>query len=93
MIDLVAARRALRLSSTQFDDEIHSLLAAAEIDLGTAGIAAQSDDALYDNAMRMYLRGNFWPEDELSKRCLAVYEEIKGTMKLIDRYRKAGSDA
>lgn len=90
MLSLEAARMALRLSHKELDEEINSLLAAAKADLLTAGVHEPDGDAtLYDNAMRMYLRAHFWPDDDMSKRALDVYKDLKGTMKMIDKYRGA----
>lgn len=93
MLEIEQARKAVRLSARTFDDELDALIQAGIADLKTAGIREMDDDALYDNALRNYVKGNFEPGAPEAEKCREIYEGIKITMKLTDRYREVGSGA
>lgn len=93
MLTRKEARQAVRLTTETFDRELDALLDTAVADLKTAGVAEQDEDALYDQALRMYLRGHFEPNGPEAEACRAIYESMKLTMKLTDRYREGTADA
>jgi len=93
MLDMKDARLAVRLSNTEFDRELQDLQDAAVADLAAAGIAEMEDDRLYDQALRMYLKGNFEPGAPEAAACREIYERIKGTIKHSDKYREVNADA
>ena len=86
MLNMKDARLAVHMSSDAFDSLISSLLDTAVADLAAVGVVEQ-DDALYDNALRMYLKGHFEPGTEEAEKCRGIYEDIKITMRNTDKYR------
>lgn len=92
MLTVSAARKAVRLTSDQFDDELDGLIYAAMLDLSRVGIAQQEDDELYDQALRMYVKGNFEPGAPEAEACRKVYNALKEDLKLSDKYREADAD-
>jgi hypothetical protein len=93
MLTIQEARLAVRLSSTDFDGELQDLMNAAVLDLNTAGIAEQDDDRLYNQALRMYLKGHWEPGAPEAADCRKIYEDIKGTLKHSSKYREVAADA
>lgn len=93
MLTIKEARLAVRLSSSDFDGELQDVMDAAVLDLNAAGIAEQSDDRLYDQALRMYLKGHWEPGAPEAADCRMIYENIKGTMKHSGKYREVTADA
>ena len=93
MLTIKEARLAVRLSSTDFDGELQDLMDAAVLDLNTAGIAEQDDDRLYDQALRMYLKGHWEPGTPEAADCRKIYEDIKRTLKHSSKYREVAADA
>lgn len=93
MLSIEEARLAVRLSATEFDGELESLMDAAVLDLNTAGVARQERDRLYDQALRMYLKGHFEPNAPEAEDCRKIYKDLKETMKLSGKYREAAEDA
>lgn len=90
MLTLEQARKAVRLSAKTFDDELAALIAAGIADLKTAGVKEMQDDQLYDNALRMYVKGHFEVDAPGAADCRAIFEDIKLSMKLTDFYKEAG---
>lgn len=93
MLSIREARLAVRISANDFDGELQSLMDAAVLDLSTAGVAEQEDDSLYDQALRMYLKGHFEPGAPEAADCRAIYKDLKEHMKLSEKYREADVDA
>lgn len=93
MLTLEQARKAVRLKSKEFDDELGDLIHAAIADLKAVGVQEMNDDDLYDNALRMYVKGYFEIEAPGAETCRNIYEDIKLTMKLTDRYREESQNA
>lgn len=89
MLTTAQARKAVRLTTNVHDDELSALVYAGVMDLETAGVVEpqESDTELFDHALRMYVRANFEPDSPEAPRCMEIYERLKGTMKLADRYR------
>ena len=93
MLTIKEARLAVRLTSEDFDGELQDHLDAAVTDLSRVGIAEQEDDRLYDQALRMYLKGHFEPGAPDAAACRQIYSDLKEEMKLSDKYREADADA
>ena len=57
---IAAAEKALRIVTTSFEDEIGSLLDAALLDMGVAGVTVPTEiDALVQQAAITYVKMNF----------------------------------
>ena len=93
MLTLEQARKAVRISSKEFDDELNGLINTAIADLRKVGVKEMEDDALYDQAVRMYVKGHFEVGAPDAEACREIYEDIKLTMKLTDHYREVSSGA
>lgn len=93
MLSMKEARMAVRLSNSEFDRELQDLLDTAVRDLENVGIAEQEDDRLYDQALRMYLKGHFEPSAPEAATCREIYKDIKETLKLSDDYREENANA
>ena len=94
MLSTKEARLAVRMSSCKdFDGELEALQEAAIADMKAAGIAEKEDDQLYNNALRMYLRGHFEVGAPDAEACRQIYEDLKITMKNTDYYRAGEADA
>lgn len=92
MLTVSAARKAVRLTSNQFDDELDGLIYAATLDLARVGIAQMEDDELYDQALRMYVKGNFEPGAPEAEACRKIYANLKEDMKLSEKYREGSTE-
>lgn len=93
MLSIKEARLAVRLSAQEFDSELQSLMDAAVLDMSAVGIAEKEDDSLYDQALRMYLKGHFEPGTSEAAACRAIYKDLKEHMKLSGKYREVDFDA
>lgn len=80
------AKKALRLTTDAYDEEITDLLAAAALDLGIAGVVLPSElDALCQRAVLTYVRMHFGsPEDY--DRLKASYDEQKAQLQTATGY-------
>lgn len=80
------AKKALRLTTDAYDEEITDLLAAAALDLRIAGVALPSElDALCQRAILTYVRMHFGsPEDY--DRLKASYDEQKAQLQTATGY-------
>ena len=77
---LQAAKLALRITTTAFDDQISDLINAALLDLETAGVTyVDPNDALVRQAVITYVRMYFGEPDEWD-RLKASYDEQKAQM-------------
>lgn len=92
MLTVGAARKAVRLTSDQFDEELDGLIYAAILDLARVGIAQLEDDELYDQALRMYVKGHFEPGAPDAEACRKIYNALKEDMKLSDGYREGSKN-
>lgn len=76
MAMLESVKKAMRITSDAFDDELQLLIDAALLDMKLAGIITDSQDALITRAVITYCRCNFGtPEDY--DRLKASYDEQK----------------
>lgn len=76
---LSAAKLALRITMDAFDDEINSLLDAALLDLGVAGVDPSSMDPLVKQASITYVKMHFGEPDEYD-RLKKSYDEQKAQL-------------
>ena len=77
---LAAAKMALRITTTAFDSEITSLLNAALLDLGVAGVIVPAEvNALVQQACITYVRMNFGQPDDYD-RLKRSYDEQKAQL-------------
>ena len=84
MLDKV--KTALRIVTDAFDDELTDLIAAAELDLGIAGVVVPSEmDALVRRAIITYCRVHFGAPDEYD-RLKRSYDEQKAQLMVATGY-------
>lgn len=84
---LQAAKLALRITTTAFDDQISDLIDAALLDLETAGVTyVDPNDALVRQAVITYVRMYFGEPDEWD-RLKASYDEQKAQMSTRTGYK------
>lgn len=77
---LTAAKTAVRVSGSEYDDEIQGLIDTAIADLGLSGIdpaAVVDSDALVRNAILTYVKATFGFDNPDAKRLEASYESYK----------------
>lgn len=86
------AKKALRLTTDAYDEEITDLLAAAALDLGIAGVELPSElDALCQRAVLTYVRLHFGsPEDY--ERLKTSYDEQKAQLRTATGYTDWGDE-
>ena len=83
---LAAAKMALRVTPDAFDSEISSLIDAALLDLGVAGVTNDdTTNALVLRAVVTYCRLHFGEPDDFD-RLKAAYDEQKGQMSTATGY-------
>ena len=91
MLDKI--RRALRLTTNAYDEELQSLQQAALLDLQIAGVVTESGDALIERAVITYVRMHFGTQDDYD-RIKASYDEQKAQLSMATGYTDWGlSDA
>ena len=84
---LQAAKLALRITTTAFDDQISDLINAALLDLETAGVTyVDPNDALVRQAVITYVRMHFGEPDAWD-RLKASYDEQKAQMSTRTGYK------
>lgn len=89
---LAAAKMALRITTTAFDSEITSLLNAALLDLGVAGVVIPDEiNALVQQACITYVRANFGQPDDYD-RMKRSYDEQKAQLSTCTGYTNWGLD-
>lgn len=87
---IAAAEKALRIVTTSFEDEIDSLLDAALLDMGVAGVTVPSKiDALVQQAAITYVKMNFGQPDEYD-RLKRSYDEQKAQLASCTGYTNWG---
>lgn len=88
---IAAAKLAGRISTNAFDAQISSLLDAAALDLGVAGVVLPSTtDALVQQAMITYFLMNFGDPDNYD-RLKRSYDEQKAQLSTCTGYTDWGS--
>lgn len=85
MAILAKVRKALRITKTDYDDELTDLIASALLDLGVAGVDPDDVDELVETAIITYCKMNFGlPEDY--DRLKKSYDEQKAQMSNATNY-------
>lgn len=84
MLELV--KLALRITTTAFDTELNLLIAAAQTDLGIAGVTLPAElDPICQRAVITYCKMNFGEPDEYD-RLKASYDEQKAQLSMATGY-------
>ena len=87
---IAATEKALRIVTTSFEDEIGSLLDAALLDMGVAGVTVPTEiDALVQQAAITYVKMNFGQPDEY-ERLKRSYDEQKAQLASCTGYTNWG---
>lgn len=87
---IASAKLAARIKTTAFDSEVNSLLDAALLDLGVAGVEIPSwTDALVQQAAITYFKMNFGQPDEYD-RLKRSYDEQKAQLATCTGYTEWG---
>lgn len=77
---LAKVKLALRIVTNAFDSELNDLIAAAQLDLGVAGVVLPSElDVLVGQAIITYVKMHFGQPDEYD-RLKASYDEQKAQL-------------
>jgi len=83
---LALVKLALRISSTTFDTQLNMLIAAAQTDLGIAGVELPTTlDEICQQAIITYVRMHFGQPDDY-ERLKASYDEQKAQLSMADGY-------
>lgn len=89
---LTKVKLALRLSTNAYDDEIQSLINAAKLDLGIAGVTFPGEaDALVERAIITYCRCNFGSPADYD-RLKKAYDEQKAQLMTATGYTQWGDE-
>lgn len=90
---LEKARKALRLTTHAYDEELADLIQAAKLDLGIAGVVLPDEpDELIQRAILTYVRMHFGKPDDYD-RMAASYDAQKGALQIASGYTNWGEDA
>lgn len=85
---LEKVKRALRITTTAYDDELTDLINSAKIDLGIAGVVLpETLDAVCNTAIITYCRVRFGAPDDYD-RLKASYDEQKAQLSMATGYTK-----
>lgn len=85
-----AAKKARRMTTTEFNDEVERLLNAAMLDLGIAGVEIPEQlDALVETAAITYFLMRFGQPDDYD-RLKASYDEQKAQLQTATGYTDWG---
>lgn len=88
MTILAAVRKALRVTTDAFDDELAELIEAGQADIRLAGVVnLDTDDPLVRRAVITYCRLNFGQPDDYD-RLKASYNEQKAQMGMATGYTR-----
>lgn len=84
MVSVQEIKLALRMSSAVLDQEIQATVAAAVLDLQSAGMPVGVDTALSDEAIRQYCK---WRYDYMGKAAQyeRAYEKLKSVLALLPK--------
>ena len=92
---LDACRSALRITATDYDDEISTLILAAKADLvrgGVTGAGAVDTDPLVRTAVICYVKGMFGLDNDESNRYMAAYQSMLSALKCSSGYAQTLTD-
>ena len=97
MSDMLAAcRSALRITSTDYDDEISTLIAASKADLVRGGVLADralDTDPLVRTAVICYVKGMFGLDNDESDRYMTAYQSMLSALKCSSGYAQTLTEA
>lgn len=89
-LTLGKVKTALRISTTAYDDELTDLMAAAQLDLGVAGVVIPEElDALVARAIITYCKVHFGLPDD-ADRLKRSYDEQKAQLVTCTGYTEWG---
>lgn len=84
---LNSIKKALRIKSSAFDDEINELIEAAKLDLKISGIVNILDaDPLIQQAVKTYCKANFGLDNKDSEKYQLSYDMLKQHLSLCGDY-------
>lgn len=86
---LTACRKALRITATDYDDEISTLIAAAKADLVRGGVmaaAVDDTDPMIRVAIICYVKSAFGLDNAEADRYESAYQSMLTAMKLSSTY-------
>lgn len=87
---LEEAKTALRITVNDYNTEIQTLIDAAKLDLGVAGVQlGEEPDPLVKRAILTYVRCNFGSPDDYD-RLKAAYDEQKAQLQMATGYTDWG---
>ena len=93
---LSACRSALRITSTDYDDEISTLIAASKADLvrgGVTGAGAVDTDPLVRTAVICYVKGMFGMDNDEADRYMSAYQSMLSALKCSSGYAQTLTEA
>lgn len=83
---LEKVKLALRITTTAYNDELNDLIAAAQLDLGIAGVVIPEElDAIVSRAIVTYCKIHFGSPDDFD-RLKASYDEQKAQLSMATGY-------
>lgn len=81
-------RKSLRITSTNFDDEIQDLIDSAKVDMKISGVEViNEEDPLIKRAIDFYCKANFYIENKDADRYQKRYEDLKEHLSLVGDYK------
>ena len=87
---IASVKLALRVTAPAFDEQIMSLIQAARLDLGVAGVVLPAEaDALVNQAITTYCRMHFGQPDDYD-RLKRSYDEQKAQLSTCTGYTNWG---
>lgn len=87
MAQLDVVKMALRITTNAYDNELNSLIASAELDLGVAGVEYSTSDELISTAIVTYCKMHFGkPTDMEYKNLKTSYDEQKAQLSMCTGY-------
>lgn len=92
MVTINDIKLAMRVVTTEFDEEITSLLNSAKKDLGIAGVVIpENDEPIVNRAIITYCKANFGEPDEYD-RLKRSYDEQKAQLSTATGFTTWGSE-
>ena len=88
---LERVKLAMGITATAYDSEIQSLIEAALLDLGVAGVETAAADAMIKRAVITYCRMMFHSPADFD-RLRWAYEALKGQMAISSNYTEWGDN-
>lgn len=84
-------KKALRISSSHFDEELMTLIESARLDMVQSGISfdkAHSDDFLIKQTIVFYCKGHFGYDNPDANRFIAAYRSNLNKLSFVGDYRE-----